>query len=69
MKTDRLVTLLSTGVEPIDPRRLGRGRAMVLAGGILASFVLCLVLLGINGPLQRARRVTSSLSSARRRAR
>jgi hypothetical protein len=52
LKTDRLVTLLSTGVEPIDPRRLGRGRAMVLAGGILASFVLCLVLLGINPRLR-----------------
>jgi hypothetical protein len=52
LKTDRLVALLSTGVEPIDSRRLGRGRAMVLAGGIVASLVLCLVLLGINPRLR-----------------
>jgi hypothetical protein len=48
LKTDRLVALLSTGVEPIDSRRLARGRAMVLAGGMAGSLVLCLVLLGIN---------------------
>ena len=52
MKTDRLVALLSTGVEPIDSRKLRRGRTMVLTGGILASLVLCLVLLGINPGLR-----------------
>jgi len=59
LKTDRLVALLSTGVEPIDSRRLGRRRAMVLAGGILASLALCLVLLGIN-PRLGAETVTGS---------
>lgn len=52
MKTDRLVALLATGVEPLDSGRLGRARAMVLAGGIVASLVLCLVLLGINPRLR-----------------
>lgn len=52
MKTDQLVALLSTGLEPIDSRRLGRDRAMVLAGGVVASLVLCLVLLGVNPHLR-----------------
>ncbi len=47
-----MVALLSTGVEPIDWSKRRRARAMLLAGGVLASLLLCQVLLGLNPRLR-----------------
>jgi hypothetical protein len=46
MKTDDLIDMLATGAEPPPSRR--PGVLPLLAGGLLASFVLLLVLLGVR---------------------
>ena len=51
MKTDELISMLATQIEAVDSRRLRRRQRVILAGGGLASFVICAALLKINPAL------------------
>lgn len=51
MKTEDLVSLLSTGVEAVDPRQTSRRWLMALAGGALVAFLLTAGLLKVNPAL------------------
>jgi hypothetical protein len=51
MKTDELISLLATQIEPVDSRRLRRKDRVALAGGCLASLVICAAVLKINPTL------------------
>jgi hypothetical protein len=51
MKTEDLVSLLSTGAEPVDLRLPGRRWRMALAGGTLIAFLLTAWLLKLNPAL------------------
>lgn len=53
MKTDELIALLATGVEPVDPAARARGVAAALAAGLAAAGALMAGLLGINPELMR----------------
>lgn len=51
MKTDQLVTLLATGVEPVDPRVPVRRCAAAIAAGVLVSMVVMAAWLGVRASL------------------
>jgi hypothetical protein len=51
MKTDQLVTLLATGVEPVDPRAPVRRCAAAVAAGVLVAAVLMAAWLGVRASL------------------
>ncbi len=51
MKTDQLVTLLATGVEPVDPRAAVRRCAAAVASGVLVAAVLMAAWLGVRASL------------------
>jgi hypothetical protein len=51
MKTEDLVSLLSTGVEAVDLRLTSRRWLLALAGGVLIAFVLTAALLKLNPAL------------------
>jgi hypothetical protein len=40
MKTDEWVSLLATGIEPIDPRRTARRYGLAMLGGLLGALAL-----------------------------
>jgi hypothetical protein len=54
MKTDELVTLLSTNPEPVDRGLVGRTLYVALAAGLIVSLGLALVGLGIRSDLTTA---------------
>jgi Negative regulator of sigma F len=54
MKTDELVTLLSTNPEPVDRGLVGRTLYVALAAGLIVSLGLALVGLGIRSHLTTA---------------
>ena len=53
MKTDDLVSLLATGVEPIDARRMTRRYALAITGGILGALAITGGILHFNRTLSR----------------
>jgi hypothetical protein len=48
MKTDRLIDLLSTNVEPVERGRLGRILVLALIVGAIVAFCLMLAILGLR---------------------
>lgn len=54
MKTDDLISMLSTGVAPVDPGFASKRLQLALAGGITLSFLLMVLLYGINPNLKDA---------------
>lgn len=54
MKTDDLIEMLATGPDVATPPRPARGAVALLLGGLLASAVLMLVLLGVRADLAQA---------------
>ncbi len=54
MKTDDLISMLSTGVTPVDPHFASKRLQLALAGGITLSFLLMVLLYGINPNLKDA---------------
>lgn len=54
MKTDDLITMLSTGPDVDLTARSLRGNVLLLLAGVAASFVLMLVLLGVRHDLLQA---------------
>jgi len=54
MKTDDLIALLATGVEPVDPKAVQKRFQWALLGGVLGSFVLMLWLFGLRQDLGSA---------------
>jgi hypothetical protein len=54
MKTDELVTLLSTNLEPVDRRSIARTLCVALAAGSLVALGLSLVGLGVRSDLTTA---------------
>lgn len=57
MKTDDLVSLLATGVEPVERHAVGRRYAIAVGVGIVAAAVLLLSLLGVRPDLAEAARL------------
>jgi hypothetical protein len=51
MKTDDLVTMLATGVDPIDPRAVEKRFALALALGLSGAGLLMIMLLGVRRDL------------------
>lgn len=51
MRTDDLVSLLATGVEPIDARRMMRRHTLAIAGGILGALAITGGILHFNRTL------------------
>jgi hypothetical protein len=51
LKTDDLVSLLATGVEPIDSRRMTRRYALAITGGILGALAITGGILHFNRTL------------------
>jgi hypothetical protein len=51
LKTDDLVSLLATGVEPIDSRRMMRRYALAITGGILGALAITGGILHFNRTL------------------
>lgn len=62
MKTDDLITMLSTNVEPVDSRRLGRTIRAALAVGALAVALLVLAALGVRGDAGQGRVLAAVLA-------
>src|SRR4029077_11098735 len=54
MKTDELVTLLSTNLEPVDRRPIARTLYVALAAGSIVALGLSLVGLGVRSDLTTA---------------
>ena len=54
MKTDDLIAMLATGVEPVDPKALQKRFQWALLGGVLGGFVLMLWLFGLRKDLGSA---------------
>ncbi len=48
MKTDELINLLSTNIEPIDRRQLTRSLGLAVAGGAAGAVVVALLALGLR---------------------
>jgi hypothetical protein len=48
MRTDELITMLSTNVEPVDPRRVGRTIRIALAVAAAAVVLLVVAALGLR---------------------
>ncbi len=55
MKTDHLVALLSTNLEPVDRRLVGRTLCIALAVGSVAALGITLVGLGVRADLMTVR--------------
>ena len=55
MKTDELMAALSTNVEPVDRRLVGRNVAIALGLGLVAALGLVLVGLGVRADLTTPR--------------
>jgi hypothetical protein len=53
VKTDDLVSLLATGLEPVDPGRAGRRLVAAWAAGIVVSVLLLVGILRLNVALTR----------------
>ena len=51
MKTGDLISMLSTGVEPIDPKRIARRHLISVGGGSLAAVALMATALKLNPAL------------------
>jgi hypothetical protein len=51
MKTDDLISMLSTGAEPIDPRRVAWRYLVAISGGSLAALALMATVLKLNPAL------------------
>ena len=51
MKTEDLVSLLSTGAEAVDPRLVARRCLLALGGGTLIAFLITAGLLKLNPAL------------------
>jgi hypothetical protein len=51
MKTDDLITMLSTNVERVDTRQVSRTIGVAIAAGAGAAIVAVLVVLGVRGDL------------------
>ena len=54
MKTDELVLLLATGVEPVEPHPVGRRHAVAVGVGLIGAGALMLILLGLRPDLAEA---------------
>jgi hypothetical protein len=48
MRTDRLIDILGTNVEPVKPGQLGKALAWALLCGVLVAFVLMLATVGLR---------------------
>lgn len=57
MKTDELITLLATGVEPVERHAVGRRYALALGCGIVGAAGLMVALLGVRPDLAEAVRL------------
>jgi hypothetical protein len=55
MKTDELITLLSTNLEPVDRKAVARALWVALAAGLIVAIVLALAGLGFRADLTTAR--------------
>ena len=53
MKTEDLVTMLATGVEPVNPRAARLRYAGAVGAGVIGSVVLMTALLGVNAQFAR----------------
>jgi hypothetical protein len=57
MKTDELVLLLATGVEPVERHPVGRRHAVAVGIGLMGAGALMLTLLGLRPDLAEAARL------------
>lgn len=57
MRTDDLIRLLATGVEPVERHAVGRRYAIAVGLGMLAAGLLMLMLLGVRPDLAEAARL------------
>jgi hypothetical protein len=55
MKTDELITLLSTNLEPVDRKAVARALWVALAAGLIVAIGLALAGLGLRADLTTAR--------------
>lgn len=62
MRTDELIDLLSTNVEPVDPHQISRGLGLAVAAGAAASLVAMVLALGVRTDLHEARALTFFLA-------
>ena len=53
MKTDDLVSMLSTGAEPVDPKRVAWRYVLAVGGGSLAALALMAMTLKVNPALSQ----------------
>lgn len=51
MRTDELINLLSTNVEPVDHRQVGRALGIAVATGMAAAIGATLLMLGVRSDL------------------
>lgn len=54
MKTDDLIAMLATGVEPVDPHQAAKRLATALVAGVVGAFALMLMGYGIRPDLAQA---------------
>ncbi len=55
MRTDDLIAMLSTNVEPVDRWRIGRTIGIAVAAGAAAALIAVLLALGVRTDLMQAR--------------
>ena len=51
MKTEELIDLLSTNVEPVDTRKVVRNLGIAIGAGVVLALLACIVTLGIRPDL------------------
>ena len=54
MKTEELIDLLSTNIEPVDTRKVVRTLQIAIVAGLVLAFLTCIVTLGIRPDLDNA---------------
>ena len=51
MKTEELIDLLSTNIEPVDTRKVVRTLQIAIVAGLVLAFLTCIVTLGVRPDL------------------
>ena len=51
MKTEELIDLLSTNIEPVDTQKVDRTLQMAIVAGLVLAFLTCIVTLGVRPDL------------------
>jgi len=55
MKTEELIDLLSTNIEPVDTQKVVRGLRIAIVAGLVLAVLTCIVTLGIRPDLNSTR--------------